>query len=213
MKFIIPARAGSKGFPGKNRKLLEHTLDIIPDDRLGDVYITTDDDYILNECRAKFPNIKLLKRKENLALDTTSIRSVMEDTIEYFNFTEEEYISMLYLTYPQRTWQEINDAYGFLVDKGAKSLLCKGKVKSHPFLCMYVEGDSGKQIVKHNLYRRQDYPECFELSHYICIFKVSELKKLNNNMYNERTIYHKLSGCVIDVDNEQDLERFKRSNG
>ena len=83
----------------------------------------------------------------------------------------------------------------------SKSLLCKKEVKTHPYLCIY---DNGKQVVKHNLYRRQDYPTIWEISHYICIFEVGELKKLNKNLYNKHTHFMKINDCV-DVDYEKDF--------
>ena len=44
-------------------------------------------------------------------------------------------------------------------------------------------GGLGKQLVKHNLYRRQDYPKCFRICHMVSIFKSNQLKNLNNNLY------------------------------
>jgi CMP-N-acetylneuraminic acid synthetase len=73
----------------------------------------------------------------------------------------------------------------------------------------FEDGCFGKQIFKHDLYRRQDYPKVFEISHYICIFKVSELKNLNKNLYNEETHFYKLEK-KIDVDRKEDLENYER---
>ena len=67
------------------------------------------------------------------------------------------------------------------------------------------ENNKGKQLIRHNLYRRQDYPKCFELSHYISIFNTEEVKKLNNNMYNEETDFFQIRK-VVDVDTEEDLK-------
>ena len=52
--------------------------------------------------------------------------------------------------------------------------------------------ENGKQLVDHDLYRRQDYPKVFELSHLVTIFDVSELPNLNENIYNDKTIYFPL---------------------
>ena len=43
MKIIIPARSGSKGLPGKNRKLFDFTASIIPEDFIADTFVLTDD--------------------------------------------------------------------------------------------------------------------------------------------------------------------------
>jgi hypothetical protein len=73
---------------------------------------------------------------------------------------------------------------------------------------MYAEeNDRGSQIVDHDLYRYQDYPEVFEISHYIAIQEVGELPNLNRNLYNEDTVFYPIEN-VIDVDYEEDFEKF-----
>ena len=67
----------------------------------------------------------------------------------------------------------------------------------------------GKQIISLDLYRRQDYPECFEVSHFVCIFQVDEISNLNKNMYNDDTYFYQISDDV-DVDYESDFELFKK---
>ena len=73
------------------------------------------------------------------------------------------------------------------------------------------DNNRGKQIIEHDLHRRQDYPECFELSHFVCIFQVGIINKLNKNMYNENTYFHKINPS-IDVDHETDFKQFLEKN-
>jgi CMP-N-acetylneuraminic acid synthetase len=210
MKFIIPAREGSKGLPGKNRILLDYTIDQIPAQHKSDVIVTTDDQHVIN--KLKNTRCEILKRSIELSGDKASIRDVLKDVIENYNIPDDETIVMLYLTYPQRSWQEIVDAIEFFYKSDAKSLLCQKEVKTHPYLCLYkVEENRGKQIVKHDMYRRQDYPVCFELSHYVCIFKASEIKLLNKNMYNDFTVFFPIDDR-IDIDASQDLRAFHDQN-
>ena len=54
-------------------------------------------------------------------------------------------------------------------------------------------------------------PECFELSHFICIFRANELEKLNKNLYNKDTIFYKIKRPV-DVDTKEDLQRYYDKN-
>ena len=120
---------------------------------------------------------------------------------------------MLYLSYPERQWEEIEKAISFLKSvKDIRSLLCKKEIKTHPWLCLIEEGENfGKQIVEHNLYRRQDYPKCFEISHYISIFYASEVQFLNKNLYNSKTVFYPIEEKV-DVDSFNDLKRFHDQN-
>lgn len=70
-----------------------------------------------------------------------------------------------------------------------------------------VNGLFGSQVISHDLYRRQDYPTCFEISHYIAIFIASSIYNLNNNLYTDSTIFWPISN-VIDVDLKKDLNKF-----
>jgi CMP-N-acetylneuraminic acid synthetase len=191
------ARKDSKGFPGKNRKLLNYTLQTIPEKLLSSVIITSNDDWILENTPKKCIKIK---RSEKLSNDTASTKSVMSDVVKKCGLNKEDIICMLYLTYPTRQFDEVINALQTMVLRCSDSLLCKKETKTHPFLCIY---EDGKQVIKHDLYRRQDYPVIYEISHYICVFRVSELKKLNSNLYNKNTYFHKISDC-IDVDHEKD---------
>jgi hypothetical protein len=65
--------------------------------------------------------------------------------------------------------------------------------------------NKGQQLIQHNLYRRQDYPLVFEISHYIAIFNVSHVSELNNNLYDNETFFFKIND-VTDVDTKVDLD-------
>jgi CMP-N-acetylneuraminic acid synthetase len=208
---IIPARKGSKGLPKKNQILLDYTLSKIPIKYHANTYITTDDDVIINKIKNKYPNCVAHLRSDRSAIDTASTKECIEEVINDFSLKGD--IVMLYLTYPDRQWQTIVEAYDWFINKKAASLLCREPIQSHPYLCMYEEeNNKGKQIVEHNLCRRQDYPKCFRLCHVISIFKVEEFKKLNKNLYNNDTVYYKINS-VIDVDTPDDLRKFLNNVG
>ena len=208
MKIIIPARLGSKGLPFKNRKLFSYTADSIPES--FQVWVTTDDPEI--KAMAIDRKFGVIDRPEELATDTASIRDVMYHAISSINIWPDDIVIMLYLTYPERTWQDIDAALEFFLNYYqlgiSESLLCKKEVKTHPFLSMTehgVDGIFGKQIVDHDLYRRQDYPKCFEISHYISIFKANSIYKLNRNLYCDTTVFYPISD-VIDVDTQKEFD-------
>ena len=134
MKIIIPARKGSKGLPGKNRLLFEHTISKIPKIYKKDVIVTTDDEVIIEQLSSS--ECKTLKRQKTLSEDTTSTRDVLQDAIDKYNISEDEQIIMLYLTYPERTWKDIEQALEFYSKTKARSLLCCSDVKVNPFLSL-----------------------------------------------------------------------------
>jgi len=208
--FIIPARRDSKGLPFKNRKLLDYTINNIPIELHEKTIVTTNDEKIIEKLSAT--NINVLRRDEQLCLDDISIKDVMLDVVKKFQMKSNDTIVMLYLTSPDRKFSDIKKILGYYYERKIKTLTCCVEPKTHPYLVLYKkENQKGEQVVKHDLYRRQDYPECFEIRHFVCIFQVDEIQKLNSNMYNESTIFYKIDSD-IDVDHENDLKEFLKSN-
>ena len=208
--FIIPARRDSKGLPFKNRKLLDYTINNIPIELHEKTIVTTNDEKIIEKLSAT--SINVLRRDEQLCLDDISIKDVMLDVVKKFQMKSNDTIVMLYLTSPDRKFSDIKKILGYYYERKIKTLTCCVEPKTHPYLVLFKkENQKGEQVVKHDLYRRQDYPECFEIRHFVCIFQVDEIQKLNSNMYNESTIFYKIDSD-IDVDHENDLKEFLKSN-
>ena len=208
--FVIPARRDSKGLLFKNRKLLDYTINNIPTELHEKTIVTTDDEKIIEKLSAT--NINVLRRDERLCLDDISIKDVMLDVVKKFQMKSDDIIVMLYLTSPGRKFSDIKKILDYYFDREIKTLTCCVEPKTHPYLVLYKKEDQkGEQVVEHDLYRRQDYPECFEIRHFVCIFQVEEIQRLNNNMYNESTIFYKIDND-IDVDHENDLKEFLKSN-
>ena len=201
---VIPARRNSKGLKFKNRKLMPYTLNSIPEEYKNKVSIATDDEYI----KSNYTDYNFIYRSESVSSDTASTKDLMREVVSHVSTKN---IIMLYLTYPERTWDDITQAVRFYEKHSADSLLCKKELFVSPYLMMFENGVNGKQIIKHNLYRRQEYPKCFEISHFICIFSKKELYKLNNNMYNEGTVFFQIDK-PIDVDTKKDLEKYNEKN-
>ena len=208
--FIIPARRDSKGLPFKNRKLLDYTINNIPIELHEKTIVTTNDEKIIEKLSAT--NINVLRRDEQLCLDDISIKDVMLDVVKKFQMKSNDTIVMLYLTSPDRKFSNIKKILDYYYERKIKTLTCCVEPKTHPYLVLFKkENQKGEQVIKHDLYRRQDYPECFEIRHFVCIFQVDEIQKLNSNMYNESTIFYKIDNDV-DVNYENDLREFLKSN-
>lgn len=209
IKYVIPARRNSKGLPFKNRKLITYTLDKLPKKVIKNTILTTDDEELLKV--GLNYGINCVNRDPSLALDETSTKDVILDLKHRKVIDNDDIVIMLYLTYPQRSWADVRKAMSFFIDNGAKSLLCRKEIiGTHPYLYMLdVDGIRGKQLTPHNLYRRQDYPKVFEISHFISIFNVDELGNLNNNLYNKETVFYPIDD-VIDVDTKNDLDLFTK---
>lgn len=204
--YIIPAREGSKGLPHKNRKLIDYTGSQLID--VADkVYITTDDDTLKKY--AEKVGFNVINRPASLAADDTSVKDVLMHAVSEIKPSGDTLLVVLYPTYPQRKKCNIDDAIEFFLLNNAKSLLCQKKYEGvSPYLMMFkLDGYHGGQVINHNLYRRQDYPTMFEISHFIVIMRVDELPKLNLNLYNSQTLFMPISD-VVDVDTQEDLKKF-----
>lgn len=207
--YIIPARLGSKGLPFKNRTLFKKTADLIPKSSYNFTIVSTDDPEIIR--MAKEYGFLIDVRPSELSQDETSMKDVIKHIITKFQLEEKDNIILLYLTYPERTLNDIANAYIYflnhLITDSTESLLCRMEIDKSPYLYLKENGIYGTQLEKHNLYRRQDYPICFEISHYLSIFQAGAINKLNNNLYNERTVFYKIDR-KIDVDTKKDLDNF-----
>lgn len=110
---FIPARKGSKGIPGKNKKLfcgkplVQWSIEQAKDSKLFDsIVVSSDDEDILK--LAKELGVTPVKRKPELAEDETKLDDVMWD---YFQDHECDYICLLQPTSPLRNVKDIKAGY------------------------------------------------------------------------------------------------------
>jgi len=207
--YVIPARQGSKGIPFKNRKLIHYTLESVKGLTKSNVIITTNDMEILKLVRNVGYSV-LYRNTKKVHQDDSNPKDVLLDVVKMKKLKPDDIIVLLYLTYPERTIEDIRGALRFFEQNKCKSLLCKKNIEgTHPYLYMYEEeGGKGRQLVKHNLYRRQDYPKVFEISHFIFVSYVFELPNLKKNLYNKDTIFYPIRN-VLDVDTPKELKQLE----
>jgi CMP-N-acetylneuraminic acid synthetase len=203
--FLIPARKNSKGLPGKNRKLFKSTASIIPKELSSLVYVSTDDELLLEE--ANKYGFNGFKRPNNICLDTSSLKECIEHFISEKNIKPETRIIMLCLTYPNRSWEDVIRCVSFYERHKPPSMLCRQEIEISPYIMLF-ESDNfkGEQVIEHNLYRRQDYRKCFHLSHYVYICVAKETDNLNDNLYNKNTLYYPIRE-VLDIDTQEDFQK------
>lgn len=207
----IPARKNSKGFPNKNRYLFDYTARQIPKYLCDRTIVTTDDEELIH--RAEEYGFKTLQRGPELSRDDTSMKFVIKDVIQNFNITSDQDLITLYLTYPQRKFEEVERIYDFYLENQANSLLCGKSIGNHPYMSYYtLDNYRGAKVVNHKLYRRQDYPACFEVCHYVVIVKSKAVDELDKNLYCEDTLFYSLENKIFDVDYLKDFNNFKGEN-
>lgn len=189
--------------PGKNKKLFEFTADLLKESPL-DVVVSSDDQEILESAQA-YGFFGIL-RPAALSGDNADMIGVLEHAVKSCVMNPDDILVLLYLTYPKRTREDIDRAVSLFISGRHKSLLCKKEVKTHPYMCIYMNGDP---VINHDFYRRQDYPECFEINHYIAIFRVSEIANLNKQLFNKESFFMMIED-KLDVDTIEDFNKIGR---
>ena len=197
---------GSKGLPFKNRKLFEYTAKTIKEVH-RDVIVSSDDEEI--EKLSKEHGFNFHKRSPNNSRDESSLKDVMEEVISDYKIDKNDIVVVLLLTSPGRNFKDIQKGLNFFKKHKCKSMLCRTPAKVSPYLLFYKNDLHGEQVINHDLCRRQDYKECFQVSHFLCIFKVSELIRLNKNLLTQDTFFMDLDpDSLVDIDTCEDMKYF-----
>lgn len=166
---VIIGRAGSKGLPGKNAKLLinrplvaytiEHAL---ASEHVNRILVSSDCPQIKDAAR-QYANVEIVDRPTHLASDTAPIDSAARHAIEHSQDTS-EIIVILYANVPLRPKDLIDRAVEFLVTTGADSAQSYATVgKYHPYWESSINDADGKvtPFIENTIYRRQDLPPLF----------------------------------------------------
>lgn len=128
---IIPARGGSKRFPGKNiallagKPLLAYAIEAALDSEVFDqVCVSSDDDKILDIAR-RYGATLALKRPPELATDTAQVKQVCAYLLEDLAAQGRCYseFAVFLVTTPFRTSQDIRAAYEIFKRKEANYLM------------------------------------------------------------------------------------------
>lgn len=110
---IIPARAGSKGLPGKNlrefagKPLIVHTIEAALESRLDRVVVSTDDEGIAAVAIAAGADVPFL-RPGHLATDEATTLDVVLHVIDQLGLVETDSICLLQPTSPLRSAADID---------------------------------------------------------------------------------------------------------
>lgn len=125
---IIPARAGSKRIPNKNKRsflgkplicwTIEAALSVHP--LLTDVVVTSDDKDIL-DLAVMYPQVKFYERPQNLAQDLSTSQDVILDVMAHYSGYDQ--IVLLQPTSPLRSGSHLKGAMELFLAKKASQLV------------------------------------------------------------------------------------------
>lgn len=188
---LIPARAGSKGIPGKNVKLLggkplvaytiEFAFNIQTESDI--ICISSNDEAVLELGRSYGIDISY-KRPEALATDISGMNEVILHALHHFEEKGQKFDSVLLLqpTSPFR----IKDDFvklSELFNSGCDMAVTVRLAKDNPYFSLFEEDKNGflKKSKKSNVTSRQEAPTVFAFNGSMYLIRVKSLQ--NSGMH------------------------------
>ena len=208
---IIPARKGSKGIPGKNKKvlagkpLIEYTIEaalgVFPSEK---ICLSTDDIDILKIGLKHGIDQKIL-RPISLSTDNTSAREVILHEV-YHCGRDVETIIYLQPTSPMRKASHIREALDIYNSNEADMVVSVSRSKSNPYFNMFEENKDGFLTLSKqaNIISRQHSPEVFEYNGAIYIINCKKLKSHPLSEFKKVKKYLMTRENSIDIDDNLD---------
>lgn len=214
--FVIPARGGSKGIPGKNIKpmggvpLICRSIDIarkFVDD--NDICVTTDSDEIIDVVKKHGMEVPF-KRPDYLATDTASSYDVLIHALDFYKEKGIEYDWMVLLqpTTPFRKKEDLRQMLEMMTDDLDMVVSVK-QAETNPYYNCYAVNEQGylQKFIKTQFpsYGRQAArPAIYEKNGSIYVIKVSSLRKQKINDFEKVHLYKMDKVYSIDLDEPLD---------
>jgi CMP-N-acetylneuraminic acid synthetase len=209
---FIPARGGSKGLPGKNKKimlgkpLIAHTIEAALQSNLYDVVVSSDDEDILAIARQY--NVKVVQRPDALSGDLAPTLPVMVHAVEAVP-GDFDAVMTLQVTSPLRTVKHINETIElFAQDPAADSLVSVIKIP-HKFTdssIMLLDGKYIKPKDSENLVlRRQEKPTYWARNG--AVIYITRMNKVGEYIFGGNILPYEMGKLEsIDIDDLEDWQ-------
>jgi len=189
--YLIPARAGSKGLPGKNTKvlggkpLIVHSIEFaLRNIKDGDeLCISTDDQNVIDIANNKGVHIPFVRPKE-LSTDNANSYDVIMHALNHYKQNNKifDLVLLLQPTSPFRK-QEDFDKLLLEYNNNVEMVVSVKYSKENPYFTLFEENEKGflDKSKKGNFDKRQDCPPVFAFNGSMYLLQVSALneKKIN----------------------------------
>ena len=215
--YIIPARAGSKGLPGKNIRLLggkpliAHSIEAAKASAFkGIVLVSTDSEEIAligKKFGAEVPFI----RPAELSTDSACTVDVLLHAINFYKLQHVffDYIVLLQPTSPLRTSLDIDTAFQLLAEKNAHAVVTVCESEHHPaWSNVLPENGSMKNFLREEIKgkNRQQLPKSYRLNGAVYISKTDVLEEQKGFIHDGTVACIMPSDRSVDIDNEIDFK-------
>lgn len=208
---IIPARAGSKSIVNKNLMKVgsKHLVDWAVSSALNSnvfekVILTTDISSLFDEYK-DFKEVACHQRSDDLCLDQTAMRPVIQDVINAFEILSEDYIWLLQPTSPFRKDRDYKKIIGLLSQPLVKSVISVKLVREHPSQVYVKQNGQLTPIRKHNHLNKQDLPEMYWRNGAFYVAKVEDYLRWGTFWLHKCLPYEMEDHRSINIDSPFDL--------
>lgn len=216
--YIIPARGGSKGIPGKNIKplngkpLICHSIDhaIAAGAPKEDICLSTDSPRIKAVAEEYGLGVPFL-RPDELATDTAGSREVMLHALDFYekhNGVKYDGIVLLQPTSPLRTARDITGSIA-LYREGIDMVVSVSEAKANPYYDIFETDATGRLHISKGdgLYtRRQDTPRAYQYNGAVYVINPESLRAMPMGAFPVRVPYEMPRNRSIDLDTPLDWQ-------
>lgn len=211
--FVIPARGGSKGLPGKNIKdlcgkpLIAYSIDVaraFADDE--HICVSTDSEEIKRVVEDYGLTVPFI-RPAYLATDTASSNDVLIHAVNYFEMLGREY-KRLVLLQPTSPLRSIEDVSGSLTLYSDDIDMVVSVTKSHApaVLCNDDEEGYVQLVFNKNAAGRQELQDMYEFNGAVYVMNIQALLKKGIAGFTKKVKYVMSKEHSVDID---DIIDFK----
>jgi CMP-N,N'-diacetyllegionaminic acid synthase len=185
--FLIPARSGSKGLPGKNTKvlgaktLIEYSIDFALENFTDsdELCISTNDPLVVEIAMKRGISIPFT-RPDHLSNDTASSYDVIMHALNHYERINKKFDAVLLLqpTSPFRKNEDLQRLFKEF-DKEIDMVVSVKIAKENPYFTLFESTTDGYiQKSKSGIFdRRQDTPEVYAFNGSMYLISVDSLKK------------------------------------
>lgn len=208
---IIPARKGSKGIPGKNKKILngkpliQYTIDVALSIFPRESICISTDDIDIQQIGIQSGLSVLNLRPDYLSDDRASARDVI--LYEVVNCGKEiETIVYLQPTSPLRTESNLREAMDLYDNKIMDMLVSVSDAKSNPYFNLFEENEDKNLVIskKHLSQSRQEAPLVYQFNGAIYIINYQSILQKEISQFDRIKKYVMSKENSIDIDDSID---------
>lgn len=209
---VVPARAGSKGLPGKNmldlggRPLVQWTLEAAAGaHRLDRALLTSDEDAAL--ALASELGIEAIRRPAELAGDEAPVLGAVLHAVDSLDAAVENVV-LLQPTSPLRDAVDVDAAVDAFEAAGRATLVSVNPVAQHPCEIVRVEDGHLRRAVEWpaGATGRQDLPEYYYVNGAIYVARLDHLRSEGTFQDDASAVFVMESSHGLDIDDAFDLD-------